>query len=477
MILALTTQIVGIILILIALPLLSIVGIVLIRTAFSQNKKIKILNREIKNPEKANQCKEDFAKIFYEQADIQSSNYANSVRSLEPINANKASEFYHALMKNYITIHKDFTYRRLDKGCIYERHIKNKKSVLFVIDVKDFAQEKNVHMTEKHIYGADTYNGKASVFCLFEILEKLLKENKLNIGVTVVIKIGSMPLKVLIDEKQQARFDLILVNGGGIFSPITTGLRSHYAFIGTTTTKRIRIRFSINNVSMSYDKIDKFYNELNSTELCPTKYSKKMNKLFNAVGKDMLYVKRMMYTHPLLFSSVLGQAVKEDLITTSASNIAEDVSVALQTKMQCSEIKENKDQYCFDAEFNMALHQTEEQLLEKISKISKKYNINYTVTYRQEAVQMDYKGKWYEKLAKTIVEVAQSVYTSPYVISNSLDVNELKQLGDNIFWFSPLYYSSDALALRNTENERVNVRSLLTAIDFYELLLFNLMED
>lgn len=451
-------EIIGIISSIMLLLFIIIISFCLIKTIAFKNKGIRILQRD----DVPKEVQEELGKKLLDYIKIRTKTFSNE-------------ENYHIfrekLKVDYPLIHQNFNKERIDGNVIftYNKHIDNAPNILYATHVDSIEEYQEPCLTKKHLYGNETFDAKALFFVVFEAVEKILREDhELKNNLTLVITIDDEGKKTGEDKiinkflKEGKFFHLIIEEGSGIMDPISSGLRSHHAFIGTGVTGEAVFRFKTSKSGRGESRLQAFTTEVRNINLFKTYIDNETRKTITSIAKDMTFSNRLIYGNPLIFKPIIRQLIDNDQI---------EISKMLKTQIIYG-VSDESDDYCYiDLTFELSYHDTIPDIVCALEKIMQKNSIEYELISSTEGTKITSTNSYgYKIVSKVIEETFDSVYISPYIISSIAENREYDKVSDNVIRFSPLYYSHNAKINKENNNEYVSLNSLGKGVEFFDRL-------
>ena len=404
-------------------------------------------------------------------------NYGKKLQELVKITttSNETAEQYHEfrekLKKEYPLIHENFNKERIDVNAVftYKKKIEGAPNILYAthIDSKQILEEP--YMTQKHLYGSGTYDAKALLFVILEAVENVLREDKelknnLMIVMTKDDEDGRQGEDKIIDKflREGKFFDLIVEEGSGIMDPISSGLRSHYAFVGIRVTGEVTFRFKTSKAAKGEARLQNFIFEISNSQMFKAKIDKQTRMTIKAIARDMTFSNRIIYSNSLVFRGLIKRFIDNDQV---------ELSRVLKTQVKADQIAENTTDYYVDVVFELANHDNVADVLCALDKYMVKYSIDYEMIASKEGTRITgINAKAYKTITKIIKDNFKNIYTAPWIITTISENREYDRVSDNVIRFSPLYYSHNAKINRKTSNEYVSLNSLAKGVSFFEKL-------
>ncbi len=404
-------------------------------------------------------------------------NYGKKLQELVKITttSNETEEQYHEfrekLKNDYPFIHENFRKERIDGNAIftYKNKVEGAPNILYAthIDSKMILEEP--YMTQKHLYGSGTYDAKSLLFIIFEAIENILKQDKelknnLIIVMTKDDEDSRQGEDKIIDKflREGKFFDLIIEEGSGIMDPISSGLRSHYAFVGIGATGEVTFRFKTSKAAKGEARLQNFVFEISSNQIFKSKIDEQTRMTIKAIARDMTFANRIIYSNSLIFRGLIKRFIDNDQV---------ELSRVLKTQVKAGPVEENDTDYYVDVVFELANHDNVADVLWAIDKYMLKYSVDYEMISSKEGTKLTGTNtKAYKTVTKVIRENFNNVYVAPWIITSISENREYDRVSDNVIRFSPLYYSHNAKINRKTSNEYVSLNSLAKGVSFFEKL-------
>lgn len=389
--------------------------------------------------------------------------------------SNDAAERYHEfrekLKKEYPLIHENFNKERIDGNAVftYKKKIENAPNILYATHIDSKSILKKPYMTQRHLYGSGTYDAKSLLFVLFEAIENILREDKeLKNNIVIVVTKDDEDSKQGEDKiihkflREGNFFDLIIEEGSGIMDPISSGLRSHHAFVGIGVTGEVTFRFKTSKAVKSEARLQNFIFEISNSQIFKSKIDKQTRTTIKAIARDMTFTNRIIYSNTFVFRHLIKIFIDNDQV---------ELSRVLKTQVNAGLIKNNETDYYVDVVFELANHDSIADVLCVLDNYMVKYSIDYEMIASIDGTRTTATNtKAYKTVTRVIKENYKEVYIAPWIITSISQNREYDRVSDNVIRFSPLFYSHNAKINRKTSNEYVSLNSLAKGVQFFEKL-------
>lgn len=381
--------------------------------------------------------------------------------------------FREKLKELFPLVHEHFKREKIQGNVIlsYKTPQVISENVLFVthIDYDNFQNYAKIEQDE--VYGNGAFDSKALLYIMLKAVEEKLSANiDLGMNLTIVITMDDTSTKegssLIVNKflREGKFFRLVLEEGTGIVDPEYLGLNSSFALIGIGVTGEVKMRFFTQNTQNGLDRLERFLYDMKFDKVFKTSIDKPTLKMLRAMAKDMPFRERFMILNPWIFKSKIKRMLDGDMMKFAK---------ILKTSIHFGEIQTQENQHSVDLTFSLANHDTPSELLTLIFPYIDRYKIEYKVQHIKSGTKItDTDIEGYKKVEKTIHNVFENVYTSPFIITRITEKRFFDQVSDCVIHFSPLYYSIQSLrdAFLN-QKEHVSKQSLYHGVNFFKELM------
>lgn len=117
-------------------------------------------------------------------------------------------------------------------------------------------------------------------------------------------------------------------------------------------------------------------------------------------------------------------------------------------------------------------HQPNEESIELIRRIAKKYDIDTEVIYQEHPCPVvDFKGDVFKMVESVVHDIYPGVMPCPYVMTGGTDAKFYGIVSDNCIRFAPLAITPEQQASVHGLNENIFKGALPKGVDFYKMVI------
>lgn len=367
-----------------------------------------------------------------------------------------SDDYINSIEQKYINVFNNFEKQVVNKNILYKSKYQQGKKILITINMCNESQKNEVNGTLLHIHGEQVRNGKSLFYVIIEAINTLLKKEDFTLNLSVLLIYNNKDILESITE----RYDLVLNEDSEILDPITSKLRSYYAFIGNVRTGLATINFTTDIVGNGKLRINEFIKEV-TRNFTKSYLSTPILKIIQTIGKDMIFSDRIVAINPIVFKPFIINLIHE-------SNFK--FIYGIKTKIKFNEVVTNKETYSCMANIEFGINKDLIGFLKKINPYLIKYGISYEIIENVEQTKcVANDNRNYRIIENTIKETYNDIYVSPAIVEGNRNYN-LNVISDCIISFSPLYYSHNAKINFSKGVEYVSCGSLVYGVEFYTRL-------
>ncbi len=338
------------------------------------------------------------------------------------------------------------------------------------------------------IWGRGTIDDKISVIGILEATEMLLSQDYVPQRTIYIAfghdeeiggELGAKTISKYLQDKN-IEVEFILDEGGSITQKLIPDIEKDVALIGIAEKGYVSLKLSTKiegghssmpSKETSIDVLATAISKLKSNPL-PTKITKPIEGFIDYVGPEMPFVNKVVFANKNIFSSIIT-----DIYSASGSGNALVRTTTAPTIFN-SGVKDNIIPQTASATINFRTlpDDTIESIIAHVSNVvnDNRVEVNVAETFNSEASKVSpTETLGFNIINKTINEIFQETYTSPYLVVGGTDARHYGNLSNNIYRFSPIKLNKTNLKSFHGLNERVGVDDFKTAIRFYIQLIKN----
>lgn len=406
----------------------------------------------------------------------------------------KNFEKFHKLLKElFPNVFKTFKVEEFDGSLLLSLIIKNDKKPILLMSHHDVVSCEdnwtydpfNASVHDGKLYGRGTLDTKGNLWAFLTAIEELLNEGykftrSIYIESACNEEVSGDGANAISKElkKRGVEFEFTLDEGGvitydpvggadGTFAMIALGekdyldlkfvAKSKGGHSSTPDENNPLVRLSKFVVYVETHKLFKPYLEDTTIETFK-KLSLKMKGFLGFAFKHAKAFRGLLAKQLVKFSPVAASMVKTTTCFTRAKGSEGNNIIPEEAYVTCN--------------IRIAKHDSKIEVIEKLSKIASKFNINVEIIDNGHDSQLcDFKNDQYKFLRKVIEDNFDDVICAPYISTGASDSKYFSDLSKNNFRFSPLRVSNEQLDTMHAKDENIDISSLEPAVNFYKDLL------
>lgn len=338
---------------------------------------------------------------------------------------------------------------------------------------------------EGRVWGRGSVDTKASLFCIFTAVEELAAEGFVPEGDVYIASScteewsgDGAPYTARYLEQNQVRLRLLLDEGGMVVENPISVVQGTYAMVGIVEKGYGDVRFiarskgghaSVPEKNTPLVRLGKFMAEVDKKSPFKVQYTLVAEEMFRRMASDMNWGMRILFSHPGLFRPLLEKILPSVspsaaamLRTTIAFTMAKGSDGANVLPQEASVV----------ANMRFIHHQPNQESIECIGRIAKRYDIETEVIYQDEPCPIvDFKGEVFQLVEDVIHKVYTGIEVCPYVMTGATDAKYYKNICDHCIRFAPLYIDAQQYASIHGLNENIYQGTLPMGVDFYKEII------
>ena len=340
-------------------------------------------------------------------------------------------------------------------------------------------------IVEDAIYGRGTLDTKGTLCAVMESVEHHLKKGYLFKQDVYLCFSGDEEVyghsaKNIVEYLDQKGIhpSLVLDEGGAVVKDIFPGIKQSIAVIGITEkgvlSVELKAHASGGHAAMppketAVTELAKAIRQLNKPKHFKLTLTEGVIKMFNTVTKySKSFAIRMIFANLWLFSPLVKKMAK----SSGGELLSLMKTTQAFTMMQGSEaINVLPSEAKVGINYRLLTGQTSEKTINKIKKVIKNDAIEVTPLYVSEPPPLSHCDQHYQKIVETIEETFEDTIATPYLMMATTDSRHYHQISENVYRFSPMRLSKEALKTIHGVNEKVPKAVFLECVKFYINLL------
>lgn len=336
------------------------------------------------------------------------------------------------------------------------------------------------------IWGRGTVDTKTPLFAEFSALEELLSEGfeppcNIYIGSSHNEELGGdgIPTALEYFKEKDITFEVILDEGGAVIEPPIGGMKcSKCAMVAVHEKGRYKLNCTANaeNAHASLTAATKatpiermvaFINEVNTKDIFIRRLNPQVTAMFEHLAPYCGFPMNVLFSNLWLFGGLLKNVMPK--INAQAGGLIGS-TCAFNSIEGSTESKK-----C--SVTAMLRSVDEEDMLkdiETLKGVAEKFDIEITVCDDSEyhgPADMDKPAFAYTM--DCIAKVFPQYPASPFILPAGTDARTLTDVCKCVLRFAPIELSAQQLASVHSENENIDLKAIVNAVEFYKLFLKN----
>lgn len=367
-------------------------------------------------------------------------------------------DFIKNIEEEYQKVFENFNKGLSYGNIIYKSKYQQGKKILITINMINSELNNEITSNLLHIHGNQVKNSKSLFYVIIEAIDLILKKEQLNINLSILL-LNNQNENVI--EGLENHYDLVLNENSEILDPITSKLRSYYAFVGNLSTGLAAVNFTSEKIGNGKCRINEFIKVV-SRDFNKSNLSNPILKILHIIGKDMIFSDRIVALNPIIFKPFALNLIHESKFK---------FIYGVKTKIKFNEIITSDETYSCLANIELGINRDLVNMLKKLNPYLSKYGITYEIIENvEQSKYVNIEDKNYRIIEKAIKETFKDIYVSPAIVEGS-KFNNFDFITDSSISFSPLYYSHNAKINYSKGVEYVSCGSLVYGVEFYSRLL------
>lgn len=335
------------------------------------------------------------------------------------------------------------------------------------------------------VWGRGTVDTKASLFCIFTAVEELIAEGFVPKGDVYIASSCTeewsgegAPLTVDYLQKNNVKLRLLLDEGGMIIEEPVGGVKGTYAMVGLVEKGYGDIKFTVHGngghasapgKNTPLVRLGKFMLDIEKKNPFKAEFSPTVVEMFTRMAPNMDFGMKLLFSNmgilkPLLVKVIpsVSSAAAAMLRTTLAFTMAKGADGANVLPQEASIV----------GNMRFIQHQPNEESINLVSQIAKKYDIETEVIYQDEPCPVvDFRSEEFKIIESAVNEIYPGVGVCPYTMTGGTDAKYYTPVSDNCIRFAPLYIDQQQYQSIHGLNENIYQGALPMGVDFYKTVI------
>lgn len=338
---------------------------------------------------------------------------------------------------------------------------------------------------DSKLYGRGTLDTKGNLWAILTSIEELLNDGyeftrSIYIESSRNEETTGAGAEEISNElkKRGVRFDFTLDEGGMIVYDPIGGADGKFAMVAIGEKDCIDLKFvaksggghsSTPDESNPLSRLAKFVVEVDERDLFAPKLSDVTVETFGKLSLKMKGTLKFVFRHAGAFRHLLAKLLTK---FSPTANSMVRTTICFTKARGSDEFNVIPTEAYVTGNIRMAHHDKKSDILEKLGKIAKKYDIEIVeLDPGYASAVCDYDTPQFAFLEQMIAENFEGVITAPYISTGASDSKYFSDLSDNIFRFAPFFVSDEQLDSMHAKDENIDISTLIPAVEFYKNMM------
>lgn len=344
----------------------------------------------------------------------------------------------------------------------------------------------SAEISDGKIWGRGTVDTKTPLFAEFSALEELLSEGfeppcNIYIGSSHNEELGGdgIPTALKFFEEKGISFEVILDEGGAVIEPPLGGMKcSKCAMVAVHEKGRYKLNCtaSAENAHASLtaaakatpiERMVSFINEINTKDVFIRRINPQVTAMFEHLAPYCGFPMNVLFSNLWLFGGLLKKVMPKinaqagGLIgTTCAFNSIEGSTESKKCTVTAMLRSVDEEDMFKD--------------IEAVKAIAKKYDVDISVSDDSEYHgPADMSKPAFSYTMDCIAKLFPQHPASPFILPAGTDARTLTDVCDCVLRFAPIELSAQQLASVHSENENIDLKAVVNAVNFYKVFIEN----
>lgn len=336
------------------------------------------------------------------------------------------------------------------------------------------------------IWGRGTVDTKTPLFAEFSALEELLSEGyeppcNVFIGSSHNEELGGdgIPTALEYFKKQGITFEVILDEGGAVIEPPLGGMKcskcamvavhekGRYKLNCTAVSENAHASLTAAAKATPIERMVSFMNEVNTKNVFIRRLNPQVTAMFEHLAPYCGFPMNVLFSNLWLFGGLLKRVMPK--INAQAGGLIGTTCAFNQIEGSTESKK---------CTVTAMLRSVDEQDMfrdiDTLKSIAEKYGIEISVCDDSEYHgPADMKKPAFAYTMDCIANIFPQHPASPFILPAGTDARTLTDVCECVLRFAPIELSAQQLASVHSENENIDLKAVVNAVEFYKLFLKN----
>lgn len=336
------------------------------------------------------------------------------------------------------------------------------------------------------MWGRGTVDTKTPLFAEFSALEELLADGfvppcNVYIGSSHNEELGGdgIPKALEYFKENNIVFEVILDEGGAVIEPPLGGMKCEKcAMVAVHEKGRYKLDFKAEagNAHASLtaaakatplERMVSFINALSTKDIFIRRLNPQVTAMFNHLAPYCGFPMNVLFSNLWLFGGLLKKVMPK--INAQAGGLI-GTTIAFNKIEGSSESKK-----CISSAMLRSVDEADMlRDIEAVKEVAEKYDIEVSIADDSEYHgPADMSQPAFSYAMNCIAEIFPQHPVSPFILPAGTDARTLTDVCNCVLRFAPITLSAQQLASVHSENENIDLISVVQAVDFYRLFLKN----
>lgn len=335
------------------------------------------------------------------------------------------------------------------------------------------------------VWGRGTVDTKASLFCMLQAVEELIKEGyqpecDVYIASSCTEEWGGdgAPKTVEYLKSKGVKLAYLMDEGGMILEEPIGGVKGTYGMVGVLEKGTGNVKFvaksngghaSAPTKNTPLVRLGKFMVDVEKNDPFKKIMNPTVTEMFRRITPNMNFGMKLIFSNLWLFKGLLIKLLPS---ISSPAGAMLKTTLAFTTAKGADGLNVLPQEAYVTGNMRFIPHQDEKESIELITKIAKKYDIEAEVMGSAPSCPVvSYQSKAFHLVEEVASKVYPNVGICPYVMTGGTDAKFYRYLTDNCLRFAPLYIDSQQYGSIHGLNENISQGALPLGVDFYKEMI------
>jgi len=335
------------------------------------------------------------------------------------------------------------------------------------------------------VWGRGTVDTKASLFCMLQAVEELLKEGfepecdvYIASSCTEEWSGGGAPATVDYLKNNGVKLAYLMDEGGMILEEPVGGVKGVYGMVGVVEKGYGDIKFvaksngghaSAPTKNTPLVRLGKFMVDVEKNYPFRSEMSPTVREMFRRMTPNMSFAMKTIFSNLWLFEKLLLKLLPS---ISSAAGAMVRTTLAFTTAKGSDGYNVLPQEAYVTGNMRFIPHQDADESIKIISDFAKKYDIESEVIYYDKSCPVvSFESQPFHLVEQVAKDIYPGVQICPYVMTGGTDAKFYRDVTDNALRFAPLYIDKQQYGSIHALNENIFRGALTPAVDFYKAMI------